>query len=91
MRLLVYEILSREGLAPDEDTAEKVITAHGSAGNEVIHQVLNTHLDTVPPQVPFEHNGDVLRGRGASDIESPLETLIDTFRAATLGDGLSQD
>jgi len=62
------------------------------------HLVLNTHLDTVTPHVPFERGeahederadsvsddgpGDVIRGRGACDAKGPLAALLSGFLAA---------
>ena len=45
------------------------------------HVVLNTHVDTVPPDVPFEREGDVLRGRGTCDAGGPLAALLAGFLA----------
>jgi acetylornithine deacetylase len=52
------------------------------------HVVLNTHVDTVPPDVPFERDGDVLRGRGTCDAGGPLAALLAGFLAvdATVAD-----
>jgi acetylornithine deacetylase len=52
------------------------------------HVVLNTHVDTVPPGVPFERDGDVLRGRGTCDAAGPLAALLAGFLSvdATVAD-----
>ncbi|NIC00915.1 M20/M25/M40 family metallo-hydrolase [Halobacterium sp. R2-5] len=41
-----------------------------------MHLVLNTHLDTVPPHIPFEQEGDVVRGRGACDAKGSLAAFL---------------
>ncbi len=54
------------------------------------HLVLNTHIDTVRPHVPFERGfGDgtdedepIIRGRGACDAKGPLAALLYGFLAA---------
>jgi len=59
------------------------------------HLVLNTHLDTVTPHVPFERDRDatdvavggdtpvdVIRGRGACDAKGPLAAIVAAFLAA---------
>jgi acetylornithine deacetylase len=45
------------------------------------HVVLNTHVDTVPPHVAFERDGDVVRGRGSCDAKGPLAALLSAFLA----------
>ncbi|WP_459192568.1 M20 family metallopeptidase [Halosimplex sp. J119] len=52
------------------------------------HLVLNTHIDTVPPHVPFaeREDGDVVEGRGACDAKGPLAALVDAFLTAGVED-----
>ncbi|MFD1512020.1 M20/M25/M40 family metallo-hydrolase [Halomarina rubra] len=91
MRDLVVETLTGWGHDPDVDDAGNVLATRG-AGDP--HVVLNTHLDTVPPHVPFERassppdadgaapsdpEGDVVLGRGACDAKGPLAALLDAF------------
>ncbi|WP_323675178.1 M20/M25/M40 family metallo-hydrolase [Halorubellus sp. PRR65] len=68
------------GVAASVDDAGNVLATTGdpSAG---AHVVLNTHVDTVPPDVPFERDGDVLRGRGTCDAGGPLAALLAGFLA----------
>jgi len=53
------------------------------------HLVLNTHIDTVPPHVPFaeREDGAVVEGRGACDAKGPLAALVDAFLSAGVGEG----
>jgi len=51
------------------------------------HAFLNSHLDTVPPYVPFERDGDVVRGRGACDAKGSLAALVAAFTRVEPGDG----
>ncbi|WP_227134850.1 M20/M25/M40 family metallo-hydrolase [Halorubellus salinus] len=83
----------------DEHAASGVVATVDDAGNVLAttgdpdagpHVVLNTHVDTVPPDVPFERDGDVLRGRGTCDAGGPLAALLAGFlavdRAIAAGD-----
>jgi len=91
MRELVVETLTDAGHPPDVDDAGNVVVSRGSGDP---HAVLNTHLDTVPPHVPFERasappdpegdapsdaTGDVVLGRGACDAKGPLAAMVDAF------------
>jgi acetylornithine deacetylase len=53
------------------------------------HLVLNTHVDTVPPHVPYaeREDGAVVEGRGACDAKGPLAALVDAFLGADVGSG----
>jgi acetylornithine deacetylase len=41
--------------------------------------LLNTHMDTVPPHVEFEREGDVIRGRGSCDAKGSLAAMVAAF------------
>jgi acetylornithine deacetylase len=45
------------------------------------HVVLNTHIDTVPPHVPFSRDeaAGVIRGRGSCDAKGPLAAMLAAF------------
>lgn len=45
--------------------------------------VLNTHMDVVSPHVPFERDGDVVRGRGACDAKGSLAAMATAFTRVT--------
>ena len=94
MRDLVVETLTDAGHPPDVDDAGNVLVSRG-AGDP--HVALNTHLDTVPPHVPFERvaeppdadgdapadaDGDVALGRGACDAKGPLAAMLGAFLRA---------
>lgn len=79
MRDLLVEELSKQGVAAEIDDAGNVLAVRGE---DTPHVVLNTHLDTVSPHVPFERDGDVIWGRGACDAKGPLAALLDAFLAA---------
>ena len=86
MRGLLVETLTDAGHDPRVDTVGNVIvTRH--AGVAGPHLVLNTHLDTVPPHLPYERDGDVVRGRGSCDAKGPLAAFVDAFCAASLERG----
>jgi acetylornithine deacetylase len=40
------------------------------------HVTLSTHLDTVPPHLPFRHEGDRLYGRGTCDAKGIAAAMI---------------
>jgi len=70
------------------DAAGNTLARRGSpAAGSGPHLVLNTHIDTVPPHVPFERDGDVVRGRGACDAKGPLAALLAGFLGATVRRG----
>ena len=78
VRALLAETLQDHGQDPIVDSAGNVRATRGSNSP---HVVLNTHVDTVPPHVPFERDGDVVRGRGACDAKGPLAALLAAFLA----------
>jgi len=84
MRELLVETLEAEGVGPTVDEAGNVLAERGEGG---VHVVLNTHIDTVPPHVPYERDGDVVRGRGACDAKGPLASLLDAFLRADVDPG----
>jgi acetylornithine deacetylase/succinyl-diaminopimelate desuccinylase-like protein len=86
MRDLLVEELDGAGADPDVDEAGNVLAVR-EAEEEGPHLVVNTHIDTVPPHVPFERDGDLVRGRGACDAKGPLAALVDAFLAAEVGSG----
>ncbi|MFB6164200.1 MAG: M20 family metallopeptidase [Haloarculaceae archaeon] len=85
MRDLLVETLADAGVEARVDDMGNVIAERG-AGDEP-HVVLNTHIDTVPPHVPCEVDGDVVRGRGACDAKGPLAALVAAFLRADAGSG----
>jgi len=84
MRELLVETLRTEGLDPDVGEMGTVVATRGDGETTV---VLNTHIDTVPPHVPCERDGDVVHGRGACDAKGPLAALLDAFFSADVGGG----
>ncbi|ESP89372.1 M20/M25/M40 family metallo-hydrolase [Candidatus Halobonum tyrrellensis] len=80
MRDLLVDSLREHGAEPRVDAAGNVrATRAGDADGP--HLVLNTHVDTVPPHVPFERDGGVIRGRGSCDAKGPLAALVAAFLA----------
>lgn len=62
--------------ASDCVVAEK---GEGEKGNETV--VLNTHMDTVAPHVPYERDDGVVRGRGACDAKGPLAAMVSAYES----------
>jgi len=86
MRNLLVETLDDRGADPAVDDAGNTLaTREGDADGP--HLVLNTHIDTVPPHVPFERDGDVVRGRGSCDAKGPLAALLTAFFGADVEAG----
>jgi len=58
-------------------------------GDDGTHLVLNTHVDTVSPHVPYgeREGGAVVEGRGACDAKGPLAALVDAFLVAGVESG----
>ncbi|RKD95712.1 M20 family metallopeptidase [Halopiger aswanensis] len=80
MRELLLETLRDTGLEPEVDELGNVLaTRGGRTDGDGTHIVLNTHMDTVAPHVPYERDGDVVRGRGACDAKGPLAALLAAF------------
>ncbi|WP_135825402.1 M20 family metallopeptidase [Halorussus ruber] len=89
MRDLLVETL--EGADADAEDDESGISVEvDDAGNTVAvrdsgrvgpHVVLNTHIDTVPPHVPFERDesSGEIRGRGSCDAKGPLAAMLAAF------------
>lgn len=85
MRDVLVETLDSAGHDPEVDEAGNVLARSGE-GDQL---VLNTHIDTVPPHIPYERDGDVVRGRGACDAKGPLAALLDAFLSADVDGGLT--
>jgi len=97
MRRLLVETLADHGAGPRVDGAGNTIATR-TGDSDGPHLVLNTHIDTVPPHVPFEERetvpgsdgteqGDIVCGRGACDAKGPLAALLDAFLGADLPAG----
>ncbi|QZP37663.1 M20/M25/M40 family metallo-hydrolase [Halobaculum magnesiiphilum] len=89
MREFLVDTLSTHGAEPRVDAAGNVRAtkpADAADAADGPHLVLNTHIDTVPPHVPFERGVDdegreVFRGRGSCDAKGPLAALLAGFLA----------
>ncbi|SEN23375.1 acetylornithine deacetylase [Halorientalis persicus] len=95
MREYLVETLDAEGVDPRVDGAGNTLatrtadgSGHGEAGgDDGPHIVCNTHIDTVPPHVPPEIDGETVRGRGACDAKGPLAALLSAFLDAEIESG----
>lgn len=86
MRDLVVETLHEHGVETTIDDAGNTL-ADKSGAVSGPHVVLNTHLDTVSPHVPFRREGPTVYGRGACDAKGPLAALVDAFLAVDPAQG----
>jgi diaminopimelate epimerase len=90
MREFLVETLAAHGADPSVDAAGNVRATKAAAASDGDadgpHLVVNTHIDTVAPHVPFERGTDeagreVFRGRGSCDAKGPLAALLAGFLA----------
>jgi acetylornithine deacetylase/succinyl-diaminopimelate desuccinylase-like protein len=86
MRELLLETLADAGAEPLVDEAGNTLATR-EGPRDGPHLVLNTHIDTVPPHVPCEVDGDVVHGRGACDAKGPLAALLVGFLGAPVDRG----
>ena len=88
MRELLAEVLADAGVEPRVDDAGNTLAVR-EGGRDGPHLVLNTHIDTVPPHVPFGEReaGAVVEGRGSCDAKGPLAALVAAFLGAPLERG----
>jgi len=77
MQDLVLKTLADAGHEPELDDFGNILASR--SGGDGPHIVLNTHIDTVAPHVPYERDGDIVRGRGACDAKGPLAALVAAF------------
>jgi len=87
MRELLVQTLSEEGHNPKIDSKGNIVVSRGTTDSSSTHLVLNTHIDTVPPHVPYERDEDIIRGRGACDAKGPLASMVDAFLSVDVADG----
>lgn len=78
MRAFLRETLADHGVEPTVDDAGNVLASRGSGHP---HLLFNTHIDTVPPHVPFSCDDGVIHGRGACDAKGPLAAMLGAFLA----------
>ncbi|WP_122090556.1 M20 family metallopeptidase [Halalkalicoccus subterraneus] len=76
MREFLCETLVEHGVEPRVDGAGNVLASRGEG---LPHTLLNTHIDTVSPHVPFDRAGEVIRGRGSCDAKGPLAAMLAAF------------
>jgi acetylornithine deacetylase len=94
MRGFLVETLADHGIeATVDDAGNTLATRESPAPGDGPHVVLNTHIDTVQPHVPFARDDDgtgeadesagedVIRGRGSCDAKGPLAALLAGFLA----------
>lgn len=84
MRTLLVETLEADGVEPTVDGAGNVLAERGTGAPRI---VLNTHIDTVTPHLPFERDGDRIRGRGSCDAKGPLAAILQSFLDVEPADG----
>ena len=76
MRTLLVETLDAADVETRIDDAGNVLAEKGEGRPQT---VLNTHIDTVPPHLSFERDGDIIRGRGSCDAKGPLAAILEAF------------
>jgi acetylornithine deacetylase len=86
MRALLVETIEARGIDARVDDAGNTLAARGAEPETAaIHLVLNTHIDTVSPHVPFSRettgDSDRIHGRGSCDAKGPLAAMLSAFFA----------
>ena len=76
MREFLVETLRNHGVDPIVDDAGNTLATTGSGSP---HVVLNTHIDTVSPHVPYDREDGVIHGRGSCDAKGPLAAVLSAF------------
>jgi acetylornithine deacetylase len=76
MRQLLCGVLREAGVDAEVDGSGNVLATRGDGSPNL---VLNTHIDTVPPHVPYEREEGVIRGRGSCDAKGPLAAMLAAF------------
>jgi acetylornithine deacetylase len=84
MRALLVDALDDSGVDAHVDAAGNV---RASRGGGAPHVLFNTHIDTVPPHVPFSQEGDRIAGRGSCDAKGPLAAMVAAFLDAEFHTG----
>ncbi|GGL62895.1 M20/M25/M40 family metallo-hydrolase [Halocalculus aciditolerans] len=83
MRRFVRETLGEHGVESRVDDAGNLLASKGDGGDgDGGGVLLNTHLDTVPPHVPFARDDGRVRGRGSCDAIGPMAAMLAAFLAA---------
>ncbi|WP_410765096.1 M20 family metallopeptidase [Haloferax sp. DFSO60] len=85
MRDLLVSTIEAQGIDARVDDAGNTLASKGSADPET-HLVLNTHIDTVSPHVPYERESGIIHGRGSCDAKGPLAALLSAFFAVEPAD-----
>lgn len=78
MRDLLVATLEAEDVDPVVDDWGNTLATKGSGSP---HVVCNTHIDTVPPNLPYERDGERVYGRGANDAKGALAAILAAFLA----------
>lgn len=79
MRSFLVETLKEHGVDACVDEVGNTLAIRGTGSP---HLVLNTHIDTVSPHVPYERDDGRVHGRGSCDAKAPLAALLAGFLAA---------
>ena len=84
MRDFLVDTLADHGADPIVDDAGNTLATNGSGSP---HVVLNTHIDTVSPPVPYAREDGVIHGRGSCDAKGPLAAILSAFLSFDGDDG----
>ncbi|WP_338739527.1 M20 family metallopeptidase [Haloplanus salilacus] len=86
MREFLVETLRENGIDPLVDDAGNTLATRGFGSP---HIVLNTHIDTVSPHVPYRRDNEEgpIHGRGSCDAKGPLAAILSAFLAVNPGGG----
>jgi acetylornithine deacetylase len=76
---------------PESGTADARWNVYAGQKGQTPELVFSTHMDTVPPYIPFTEDADFMYGRGVSDAKGIIAAQVaagDALRAAGLRVGL---
>lgn len=83
IREYLTEVIDEANVHPESGC---VVASKGSQ-NGGPNVLLNSHMDVVPPHLPFERDNDIIRGRGSCDAKGSLVPLISAFSRVTPDSG----
>ncbi len=70
----IYDLVKDMGFKVRKQKVGESFNIIATAGKPV--KILNAHMDTVPPYIPFKRKGNVIYGRGACDTKGSIAAML---------------